>query len=67
MRIEALWPLWLLLTLPVTWWLAWRHRSVHARRRLWTACLLRSLALGLVVLALMRPAVLHPVDDRAVG
>ena len=66
MRIEALWPLWLLLTLPVTWWLAWRHRSVHARRRLWTACLLRSLALGLVVLALMRPAVLHPVDAVSV-
>src|SRR5512138_3273171 len=66
MRIEALWPLWLLIALPLTWWLAWRHRSLHARGRLGAACLLRSLALGLVVLALMRPAVLHRVDAVSV-
>lgn len=66
MRVEALWPLWLLLALPLTAWLAWRHRNAHARRRLWAAWILRSLALALVVAALMRPAVLHPVDGVSV-
>jgi len=66
MSIDALWPLWLLLALPVLWWLAWRNRRAHDRRRLWSACLLRSAALALAVLALMRPAALSTIEEVSV-
>lgn len=66
MSIDALWPLWLLVALPALWWLTWRSRQGHPHRRLWSACLLRSLAVLLVVAALMRPAMLRPLDAVSV-
>lgn len=61
MSVEALWPLWLLLVLPLLWVFTWRHRRRHAPRRLLAASALRSLVLCLLAVALMRPALLHPV------
>jgi len=66
MSIDALWPLWLLVVLPALWWLTWRSRQGHPRRRLWSACLLRSLSVLLVIVALMRPAILRPLDAVSV-
>ncbi|MCC7548763.1 MAG: VWA domain-containing protein [Burkholderiales bacterium] len=66
MSIDALWPLWFLTALPALWWLTWRDRRAHGRRRLWSACLLRSLAFALVIAALVRPAALCPVDEVSV-
>ena len=66
MSIDALWPLWLLILLPALWWMSWRNRRAHDPRRYGSACVLRSAALALVVLALLRPAVLRPVDDVSV-
>lgn len=66
MSIDALWPLWLLSALPVLWWMTWRNRRAHDRRRLGAACVLRSAALTLAVFALMRPATLKPVEDVSV-
>lgn len=61
MSVEALWPLWLLLVLPLLWGSTWRQRRRHAPHRLLAASALRSLVLCLLVAALMRPALLHPV------
>jgi len=66
MSIDALWPLWLLAALPALWWPTWRNRRAHSARRLWSACALRSVALALIVAALMRPATLRPVDEVSV-
>jgi len=51
----ATWPLWLLLLLPVMWWSARRSRANLGRRHLVTVTALRTLALLLVVAALLQP------------
>ncbi len=51
----ATWPLWLLLLLPVVWWGARRSRANLGRWHLVTVTVLRTLALALVVAALLQP------------
>ena len=65
--IETFWPLVLLVALPVIWWLARHHRAGIARNRVVAAAVLRCLALGAIVLALLRPAMkLHSEDVTVV-
>lgn len=51
----ALWPLWLLLLVPAVWWIGYRSRANLSRRHLVTVSALRTLALLLVVAALLQP------------
>jgi len=51
----ALWPLWLLLSLPLVWWATRGSRANLSRAHLWTVTALRSLALALLVAALLQP------------
>lgn len=51
----AAWPWWLLLLLPLAWWSAWRSRANLARGHLLVVSVLRSLALLLLVGALLQP------------
>lgn len=55
MHVAVLWPLWLLAAIPLVVWSTWRRRQRAARARLLLAAALRSLALVLLALALMRP------------
>ena len=64
--VGALWPLWLLVLLPLMWWAAMRSRSTLARRHLAVATILRSAALVFVVLALLRPVWTAPATQVSV-
>ncbi len=56
LSVAAYWPLWLLALLPLAWWVGLRSRTNLARSHLGLATGLRTLALALLALALMRPA-----------
>jgi uncharacterized membrane protein/uncharacterized protein YegL len=64
--VGALWPLWLLVLLPLVWWASIRTRSSLGRRHLAVATALRSAALVFVVLALLRPVWTAPVTQVSV-
>ena len=55
LSITAWWPLWLLVLLPLLWWLALRSRANLAPAHLAVVTVLRSLALLAMVLALLQP------------
>jgi uncharacterized membrane protein len=55
MFLESAWPLWLLLLVPLAWWVSLRTRASLSRRHLIAATALRCLAVAMVVLALTRP------------
>jgi uncharacterized membrane protein len=61
--LGQLWPLWLLVALPLLVVTAWRHRSHLGRGRMLTALLLRSAALALLALALARPELHRGIRD----
>lgn len=65
LRVEAYWPLWLLLGVPAIAWLAHRQRTSLGQRRIRWAALLQSLVLVTVVLALMRPEWRRPHHEVA--
>jgi Ca-activated chloride channel homolog len=60
------WPLWLLGLLPLLWFAAWRHRTRLIRWRMVLAVVLRSLALGSLVLALAQPELKRALTDISV-
>lgn len=64
--VEHLWPLALLLGLPIVIWLARHSDPSLDRRRVRAAGGLRVAAAGLVVLALMRPSLIFHTQDIAV-
>ncbi|HZP85555.1 MAG TPA: VWA domain-containing protein [Burkholderiales bacterium] len=61
-----LWPLWLLLLLPLMWWASARSRANLSRGHLVAVTLLRSLALIFVVAALLRPAWITAMKEVSV-
>src|SRR5262245_47874406 len=61
--LAQLWPLWLLLALPLLVIAALRHRSTLGRGRMLAALLLRSAALVLLALALARPELHRGIRD----
>lgn len=63
--LETAWPLWLLCTVPLVAWLAWRNRVAIGPRRMALAAALRCIALVLVALALAMPSV--SVPTRAIS
>lgn len=52
---QSFWPLVLLPVIPLLWWMAGKTRTNLGRRHLAAVTLLRSLAIALLALALMRP------------
>lgn len=64
--IQHTWPLLLLLAIPLLWWAARRTRTNLGRRHLAVVSVLRSLALAMLALALMRPQWHAGSDDVAV-
>lgn len=56
-RFGAWWPLWLLLLVPVVWWLRRKTRVDTSPRQLRLSALARSLVIALLTLALMEPAI----------
>ncbi len=66
LSLDALWPLWLLLLIPVLWWIAHRSRTTLGRRHLVVATALRTLVFALVIAALTRPAWLTSPNDISV-
>ncbi len=61
--LTFVWPLALLVALPIVWWLAWCNRAGVARSRVSAATVLRSAAMAAIVAALTRP-VLHRASDE---
>jgi hypothetical protein len=61
--VATLWPLALLVALPLVWLLAWRNRTGAGRGRMIGATVLRSLVLAAIVVALMRP-VFHRTSEE---
>lgn len=53
--IRSAWPLFLLLLMPLLWWLSLRTRTSLSRRHLFVTTALRSLAIAMLALALTRP------------
>lgn len=51
----AHWPLWLLASLPLVWWVGSRSRTKLSSRHIFTAGALRAAVLFVLMLALMRP------------
>jgi uncharacterized membrane protein len=66
MTIAALWPLWLLVLVPVVWLLARGRGERVGAARLAAALLLRSVAIVLVIVALMQPTLQQRSDAVAV-
>ena len=60
--IATLWPLALLVSLPLVWWMARRNRAGVERARVIGATVLRSLALAAIASALAKP-VLHRISE----
>jgi Ca-activated chloride channel family protein len=64
--VATLWPLALLLALPLVWLLTWRNRASVGRARVVSATVLRSVALGAIVVALLKPTLHRASEDVSV-
>jgi uncharacterized membrane protein/uncharacterized protein YegL len=64
--IQHSWPLLLLLAIPLLWWAAHATRTNLSRRHLAVVTVLRSVAVAMLALALMRPQWHAGADDVAV-